>query len=101
MIRLQRTVVHFTLNGIPYARKQFPLQNAFALTVHKTQSLSLDRISVSLDATMFSAGQAYTALSRARRWENVDIVDLTWEAFIVDREALREYERLEQMVQGN
>jgi ATP-dependent exoDNAse (exonuclease V) alpha subunit len=39
------------------------LQNAFALTVHKTQDLTLPEISLSLDQQIFSAGQAYVALS--------------------------------------
>jgi len=44
-------------------RHQFPLQNAFALTVHKTQSLTLPEVSLNLDQQIFSAGQAYVALS--------------------------------------
>jgi hypothetical protein len=40
-------------------RCQLPLQNAFALTIHKVQGLSMSTITVSLDANMFSEGQAY------------------------------------------
>ena len=77
------------------SRTQLPLQNAFALTVHKTQGLTLDQIIISLDEGMFSPGHAYTALSRVRRWEDVDISALTMSAFNVDNTALLEYERLE------
>ena len=66
MIEVFPYTAYFKLHGIHYARQQLPIQNAFALTIHKTQGLSLDRISVSLDDTIFVPGQAYTALSRAR-----------------------------------
>ena len=32
---VSRITVKFVLNGLPASRTQFPLQNAFALTVHK------------------------------------------------------------------
>jgi len=72
-----------------------PIQNAFALTVHKTQSLSLDAIVIAFDNTMFCKGQAYTALSRARRFDNIEISTLCWNAFTIDDEAVEEYNRLE------
>ena len=83
------------INGVGYSRTQFPLQNAFALTVHKTQSLSLPWITVSLDASLFSAGQAYTALSRGTTLEGLSIVNIDRAAFIVDQEAVVECIRLE------
>jgi len=54
-----------TVNGNPASRYQFPLQNSFALTVHKTQGLTLPKITVSVDQDMFAPGQAYVAMSRA------------------------------------
>lgn len=50
---------------------------------------------IGFDRSMFSAGQAYTALSRARKLADVAISHLDWDAFIVDEEAIKEYERLE------
>ncbi|PKY33695.1 hypothetical protein RhiirB3_452811 [Rhizophagus irregularis] len=77
-------------------RIQFPLQNAFALTVHKTQAITLPKASLHLDDQMF-AGQAYVAISRCRSWDDVEILSLTLDAFKVDEKVKKEYIRLEQI----
>jgi ATP-dependent exoDNAse (exonuclease V) alpha subunit len=45
---------------------QFPLQIAYALTVHRVQGLTLDRVIVNLEGGAFTGGQLYVALSRTR-----------------------------------
>ena len=92
---MRPATAYFSVNGVPCRRTQLPLAVAFALTVHKTQGLTLDKITISLDSGMFAPGHAYTAISRARAWHDVDISSLDPEAFIVDREAIAEYSRLE------
>ena len=87
--------IHFTVNGNPASRTQFPLQNCFALTVHKSQGLTLPQISVFLDSQFFAPGQAYVALSRAPSWGAVEIPILKKEAFSVNRSVVEEYDRLE------
>jgi len=52
------------------------LQNAFALTIHKVQGLSMSMITISLDTNIFSNRQVYTTISRARQLEDIYIANL-------------------------
>ena len=58
---------------VEMSRTQIPLALAWAITVHKCQGMSLDRVRVEL-ATVFSEGQAYVALSRARNMEGMEVL---------------------------
>ena len=52
---------------------QIPLRLAYAMTIHKSQGLSLDRAHVELGNGCFAAGQLYTALSRVRTFEGLTL----------------------------
>ena len=93
-VNLGHTTSHFNLNGARACRQQFPLQNAYALTVHKTQGITLSHVSVALDEQIFTRGQAYTSLSRVPSWSSLSITALSHNAFQVDSEMITEYECL-------
>jgi ATP-dependent exoDNAse (exonuclease V) alpha subunit len=76
-IDIYKQTHYFEINGSRYHRTQFPLQNCFALTVHKTQGLTLLRVCLALDGNIFSPGQAYVALSRCTTWDNIEYLILT------------------------
>jgi hypothetical protein len=93
-INVQRTTSYFNINGIPASRCQFPIQNAFALTVHKTQGLTLPHSTLTIDENMFAAGQIYVAMSRAPSWNSMDILSFDFDCLKVDINVINEYRRL-------
>jgi len=52
--------------------QQYPLKPAYAITIHKSQGMSIDGLSVDL-SYIFASGQAYVALSRAMNVENTTV----------------------------
>lgn len=61
-----------------------PLQLAWALTIHKSQGMTLDCAAMDLGPSVFAYGQAYTALSRVRSLENLHIIDVAKSSFKLD-----------------
>ncbi|MEL6567929.1 MAG: AAA family ATPase [Pseudomonadota bacterium] len=53
--------------------KQVPIRLAYAVTIHKAQGLTLEKVFIDFDRGMFAHGQAYVAFSRARSLEGLEI----------------------------
>jgi ATP-dependent DNA helicase PIF1 len=76
-------------------RTQIPLILAWALTVHKTQGSTLDYAIADIGPNIFSAGQAYVALSRVRSSDGLFLTDFYPPSVKVDPAALVFVEKLE------
>lgn len=73
-------------NGKVRARiAQVPLRLAWAITVHKSQGMSLDEAVMDLSA-VFEFGQGYVALSRVRRLSGLHLLGWNERAFLVHPE---------------
>lgn len=72
---------------------QYPLRLAWAITVHKSQGMSLDAVEVDLSKA-FEPGMGYVALSRVRSLNGLTILGLNKTALEVNEEVLLFDEKL-------
>ncbi|MEK7569173.1 MAG: AAA family ATPase [Patescibacteria group bacterium] len=80
---------------------QYPLRLAWAITVHKSQGMSLDAVEVDLSKS-FEPGMGYVALSRVRTLEGLTILGMNETALRVNdevRELDREFQEQSRLAQ--
>jgi hypothetical protein len=74
-----------TVVPITQIRTQFfaglPLSLSWAITIHKSQGMSLDHVTVDLGRTEFAAGMTFVALSRARRFDGLRVVSFDFDRY--------------------
>jgi ABC-type cobalamin/Fe3+-siderophores transport system ATPase subunit len=74
---------------------QLPVHLAWAMTIHRSQGLTLDRVHLELGRGSFETGQTYVALSRCRSLENITISrQLEKRDILVDPEATAFYKAI-------
>jgi ATP-dependent DNA helicase PIF1 len=57
-----------------FARKQFPLRLAYAMTINKSQGQTLSHVGLHLGDDVFLHGQLYVAFSRAKAPANIKVL---------------------------
>jgi YD repeat-containing protein len=76
--------------------KQFPVTLGWAVTVHKSQGLTLERMVLDLGGGAFAEGQTYVALSRARTVDGLRLIrPITMHDVKVDPMVLHFYRNLD------
>lgn len=76
--------------------KQIPLRLAWAITVHKSQGMTLEQAHINLDHA-FEKGQGYVALSRLRSTEGLSLEGFNDTSLEVDPLALKADKRFQQL----
>jgi len=74
-------------------RTQIPLMLAWALSIHKSQGQTLDRVFVDL-GTVFEKGQAYVALSRATDINSLQVLNFNPSKVVADHRVIAFYRQL-------
>jgi ATP-dependent exoDNAse (exonuclease V) alpha subunit len=73
---------------------QVPLRLAWAITVHKSQGMSLDAAEIDLGKA-FEFGQGYVALSRVRTLQGVKLLGFNTDALMIHPSVLEEDKKLQ------
>jgi ATP-dependent DNA helicase PIF1 len=73
---------------------QIPLKLAYAYTIHKSQSQSMDCVELRLDSSVWEEGMAYTALSRVRTLYGLTLSSFTKDAIRANPRVIKFYEGL-------
>jgi hypothetical protein len=64
-----------------FKRTQFPLCLSYALTIHKSQGQTLDKVVVDIGQKEITAGMTFVALSRVRHISNLAVMDFPYDRF--------------------
>ncbi|KAI5732111.1 hypothetical protein M8J77_021724 [Diaphorina citri] len=92
---LERVTTKFEVLPRAYVhREQFSICLAYAITIHKSQGLSLTNALLDIGSAIFSCGQAYVALSRVTSLSGVHLINFDPSQTKALESAISEYSRL-------
>lgn len=80
----------YATNGI----QQIPLILSWAITIHKSQGITLEYANINIGYNIFEYGQSYVALSRVRSLEGLYIQGLDYSKIRANPKVLEFYEKL-------
>jgi len=78
-------------NRYMVCRTQIPLALAWALSIHKSQGMTLEHVEVS-SQDIFESGQLYVGFSRATKLEGLTVTGYSREQMAMDKDVLEFYE---------
>lgn len=78
-----------TLSGLNI--NQIPLIYAWAITIHKSQGITLDKAYISVGEDIFESGQVYVALSRVKNLEGLYLKNFAPHKILINKKVLNFY----------
>jgi DNA replication protein DnaC len=72
-----------------------PLKLAYALSIHKSQGMTLSNIEIDIGNSIFADGQAYTALSRVKDLDSITIKNVSPNSFKVNKDVYDFYKKID------
>ncbi len=97
LITIEKASWHITEDDHVLAElNQYPLRLAWAITVHKSQGMSLDSVTVDLGKA-FEPGMGYVALSRVRTLNGLNIIGFNEKALVVNNEVFEHDKMLREL----
>ena len=88
MVPIFRSRRDFYRGAASYSRTQFPVTNAYAITVHKAQGMTVEKAVLNLSSRDFVPGLSYVAVSRVKTLRGI----LFEESFDYERFQVRQNE---------
>ena len=70
---------------------QIPLIYAWAITIHKSQGITLDKAYISIGEDIFESGQVYVALSRVKNLEGLYLKNFAPHKILINKKVLNFY----------
>lgn len=61
-----------------------PLKVSYALSIHKSQGMTIDAMEIDLGDNIFTCGQGYTALSRAKSLRSIRVIEVSNQSFKIN-----------------
>ena len=79
-----KDIIDETKKTDKYHISHMPLKVSYALSIHKSQGMTIDALEIDLGENIFTCGQAYTALSRAKSLKSIKIIDVSKQSFKIN-----------------
>ena len=81
-------------SNVSVHREQFPICLAYAVTIHKSQGMTLERVIADLGSAVFGKGMIYVAMSRVKTMKGLTLLNFDRNKLKANVGTILEYNRL-------